>query len=60
MFDVAHPGINALAAKLVVTTYPTKFIVDRRGVVRDVFVGSGPATVERIESEINGLLAENP
>jgi peroxiredoxin len=41
-----------------VTAFPTTFVVDRRGVVRDVMVGFDPRREREIEALIEKLLAE--
>jgi thiol-disulfide isomerase/thioredoxin len=41
-----------------VTSLPTLVVVDRRGVVREVFVGYDPAAESRLGSTIQALLAE--
>jgi peroxiredoxin len=41
-----------------VTAFPTTFVVDRRGIVRDVMVGFDPRREREIEALIEKLLAE--
>lgn len=43
-----------------VTALPTMVLVDKKGVVRDVFVGFDPTGDTRLEASIKKLLAENP
>ena len=43
-----------------VTALPTLFIVDRRGVVRELTVGTDPTESARLEALIRSLLAESP
>jgi thiol-disulfide isomerase/thioredoxin len=43
-----------------VTALPTLFIVDRRGVVRELTVGTDPTENARLEALLRSLLAESP
>jgi thiol-disulfide isomerase/thioredoxin len=42
-----------------ITGLPTMLLVDKRGVVRDVFVGYDPSSDARIEAQVKALLAES-
>ena len=42
-----------------VTALPTLVLVDKNGIVRDVFIGFDPSGEQMLEKEIKGLLAEN-
>jgi thiol-disulfide isomerase/thioredoxin len=41
-----------------VTALPTMLIIDKKGVVRDAFIGYDPSADARIEAELKALLAE--
>jgi thiol-disulfide isomerase/thioredoxin len=42
IFDAAHPGLNPTAAQYGITGFPTQFVIDREGVLRNVIVGYDP------------------
>ena len=60
-FNLSFPLIldtdGAIGVRYQVRALPTTFFVDRRGIIRDVFVG-GQMTRELIEGKVNPLLAE--
>ncbi|HMD53260.1 MAG TPA: redoxin family protein, partial [Phycisphaerae bacterium] len=39
IFDAAHPGMNPTDAQFSVWGFPTQFVIDRQGVLRNVIVG---------------------
>jgi cytochrome c biogenesis protein CcmG, thiol:disulfide interchange protein DsbE len=52
------PGGESLTKPLLVTRLPTTFVLDRRGIVRFVHRGYGTGSDERLEREVQRLLAE--
>jgi thiol-disulfide isomerase/thioredoxin len=41
-----------------VTALPTMLIIDKKGVIRDAFIGYDPSSDARVEAEVKALLAE--
>ncbi len=56
LFDVAHPGWSAVAAKYGIDAIPTQFVIDRQGIVRRV--SQGYEQGDALEVEVNKLLAQ--
>jgi thiol-disulfide isomerase/thioredoxin len=60
ILDSNLPGGQSIVAMYSVSTYPTKFIIDRKGVLRQVFVGSSPDNETKIGNLIDQMIAEKP
>ena len=57
-YPMASDPEGATTAAYGVAALPTLFVVDKRGVVREVAVGTDPGQDARLEALINTLLAE--
>jgi peroxiredoxin len=57
-YAVASDTTGALRTAYGVRAVPTMFLVDKKGVIRDVFVGFDPHRHAEIEKQIKALLAE--
>lgn len=57
-YPVVVDGVADTSKAYGITSLPTLVLVDKSGVVRDVFVGFDPGGEARLESVVRGLLAE--
>ena len=57
-FAIAADPAQAMATAYGVTALPTVFVIDKRGVIRDVLVGYDSSEIRRIDGVVRGLLAE--
>ena len=61
---MAYPsGVDtsgALAETYVVSTLPTLFVIDRKGVIRGMLVGYGTSSLAAVERHVEKLIAESP
>jgi peroxiredoxin len=55
--SLADPG-GLVSRAYHVSSLPTLFVIDRRGVVREVFIGFDPARDAALDALVQGLLAE--
>jgi thiol-disulfide isomerase/thioredoxin len=57
-YGVVVDGAGATSKAYGITSLPTMLLVDKRGAVREVFVGFDPAGEARLEAAVKELLAE--
>jgi alkyl hydroperoxide reductase subunit AhpC len=57
-FAIAADPAQAMATAYGVTALPTVFVIDKRGVIRDVLVGYDSSEIQRLDGVVRGLLAE--
>jgi thiol-disulfide isomerase/thioredoxin len=57
-YAVASDPAEETAAAYSVRALPTMFVIDKKGVIRDVFVGFDPARHAEVEKVLTALLAE--
>ena len=57
-YAVASDGDEATAGVYGVRALPTMFVIDKKGVIRDVFVGYDPGRHKEVETLLKTLLAE--
>ncbi|UQA59257.1 TlpA disulfide reductase family protein [Polyangium aurulentum] len=58
LYPVASDADNDTAALYGVRALPTMFVIDKKGVIREIFIGYGPGHAEAVEKLITTLLAE--
>ena len=54
IFDAAHPGLNPTAQQYGVNAFPTQFIIDRQGVLRQIVVGYSP---DELAKDVETMMA---
>jgi len=57
-YPVASDPDDKTAALYGIRSLPTMFVVDKKGIIREVFVGYGPGQSATLEKIVAGLLAE--
>jgi peroxiredoxin len=57
-YAVASDPHEATAGAYGVSALPTMFLIDKKGVIREVFVGYDPSRHKDLEKMIRALLAE--
>lgn len=58
LYPVAADADNETAKAYGVNALPTMFVIDKKGVIREIFVGYGPGHAEAVEKLVTTLLAE--
>jgi peroxiredoxin len=58
LYPVASDAGDETAALYGVRALPTMYIIDKKGIIREIFVGYGPGHAEAVEKLVTTLLAE--
>jgi len=56
LFDANHPGNNPVALQFNVMAYPTQFLIDRDGILRNIIVGVDPNNSQQLSGPLADLV----